>query len=136
MKIQLFLTSLLISTLTHAFPAYNKVSCEGKLNGHELTVEYNKNTHILVFGIDGNKARGLANESDNRIYTDSEYDQHGNKLSLEILSNAINWKATFNIYVNDEIAVTTPMSCKKIGLLSEPLASVSSILSTLQTPKN
>lgn len=132
MKKYLFLAALLSSSSSFAFPAYNIVSCNGNINGHKAYFEFNKSSHILSVNLDGDIGATYANESANRIYTNAEYDEDGTLLMVEITSNSSNWNAKFNLYANNQLVISAPLSCKKLGLkLDAQQSSVTSLISKL-----
>ena len=62
MKKYLLPITLICSSSSFAFPAYNSVSCHGIVNGHNTSIEYNKNTHVIKLNVDGNQGASIANE--------------------------------------------------------------------------
>jgi len=137
MKNYLFPIALFCSSSCLAFPAYNTLSCNGNINGHNTYLEYNKISHILIVGVDGSRGATYANEVGNRIYANHEYDKYGNLLDAEIDSNSTNWQATFNLYANNQLVVTGSINCQRLGLKldSEQKSSVTEIISKLQNTK-
>lgn len=137
MKKYLFPIALLCSSTCLAFPAYNTVSCSGNINGHNTYLEYNKTSHILIANIDGSRGASYANEAGNRIYTNPEYDQYGNLLVGEIVSNSTNWQAKFNLYANNQLVISGPINCQRLGLKldSEQQTSLTEIMSQLKISK-
>ena len=137
MKLYILPIALICSSSCMAFPTYNIVNCHGNINGHNTTLEYNKGSYILTMIIDGSRGASYANEIGNRIYTNPEYDQYGNVLSGEILSNNTNWNATFNLYANSQLAVSGPIYCQRLGILPDPeqQSSATSVMSSLNAPK-
>ncbi|MFC3909311.1 hypothetical protein ACFORL_09535 [Legionella dresdenensis] len=116
MKKYLFLAALLGSSSCMAFPDYNVVGCSANINGHFTYLEYNRANHIFSLSIDGSSGASYASEAGNRIITNPEYDEDGNLLVGEILSNDYNWKANFNIYLNNRLVMSNPVYCGKVAM--------------------
>lgn len=135
MKKHLFSFLLFATSSSFAFPNYEAVTCTGNINGHRLTIEYNKVSQVFKLEVDKLYGFGYAYEAGNRIYTNPEYDQYGNLVHFELLSNRSNWNAIFKVYMNHRVTAQGGMTCQKLDLKQNKYkeTSLMGIMSRLKT---